>query len=65
MINSDKPEQDYHKDLDYWLERQTECQQALSVIAPQGEKNESASKLTGKLEAYAEIIAYFQRKLKI
>ena len=63
MINSPKAEQDYHQDLDYWLERQTECQQALSVINTQEKKNESASKLTGKLEAYAEIIAYLQRKL--
>ncbi|NEP11893.1 MAG: hypothetical protein F6K14_17120 [Symploca sp. SIO2C1] len=62
MINSDKPEQDYHQDLDYWLGRQTECQQALNFIA--GKNNESVWKLRGKLEAYSEIIAYCQRKLQ-
>ena len=50
------------KDLDYWLERQTEYQRTLNVIESRGDNSESVLKLKGKLEAVGEMIAYLQRR---
>ncbi|MBE9129747.1 MULTISPECIES: hypothetical protein [unclassified Coleofasciculus] len=52
----------YRQDLNYWLERKTEYQSALNVLASKGGNNESAWKLKGKLEAVDEMITHLQRK---
>lgn len=55
--------ENYRQDLEYWLERKTEYQSALNVVASRGANSESAWKLQGKLEAVEEIIGYLQRKI--
>jgi hypothetical protein len=64
MSQSDRPVEATRKDMEYWLGRKSECQQALNVIqSTKGENTESALKLKGKLEAYEEMISYCQRQV--
>ena len=63
MNNSNKLLEAYHQDLNYWLERQTECQRSLNLIKSKAGNNESIGKLKGKIETYGEIIAYLQKKV--
>jgi hypothetical protein len=53
----------YRQELEYWLEKQQECERILKLISQKDEASESIIKMKGKLEAYQEIVARCQQKL--